>query len=181
MRKKWWCFVLGFFSHVQHMPPPLPSKTPPPPPPKTTRKQASVDSGIVQWAETPAVGTNKQRPRHQVIRHHLVSNMLSVHSSRLLAGWRDGYLTLSAREQEVNSHLLPLRDFAFRWISLDQQLSDFHFKGESPCLLPPLCTEDCIYDFILFQVFCMWFDHDIFCINVSAALYTKWIKGLLAV
>lgn len=27
----------------------------------------------------------------------------------------------------------------------------------------------------------MWFDHDIFCINVSAALYTKWIKGLLGV
>lgn len=136
MRKKWWCFVLVFFSHVQHMPPPLPSKTPPPPPPKTTRKQASVDSGIVQWVETPAVGTNKQRPRHQVIRHHLVSNMLSVHSSRLLAGWRDGYLTLSAREQEVNSHLLPLRDFAFRWISLDQQLSDFHFKGESLAFFP---------------------------------------------
>ncbi|KAM6951370.1 dedicator of cytokinesis protein 1 [Aplochiton taeniatus] len=33
---------------VRHMPPPLPSKTPPPPPPKTTRKQASIDSGIVQ-------------------------------------------------------------------------------------------------------------------------------------
>ncbi|XP_070608583.1 dedicator of cytokinesis protein 1 isoform X4 [Erythrolamprus reginae] len=32
----------------QRLPPPLPSKTPPPPPPKTTRKQASVDSGIVQ-------------------------------------------------------------------------------------------------------------------------------------
>uniref|UniRef100_A0A3P9IW85 Dedicator of cytokinesis 1 n=1 Tax=Oryzias latipes TaxID=8090 RepID=A0A3P9IW85_ORYLA len=34
--------------HQRHIPPPLPSKTPPPPPPKTTRKQASVDSGIVQ-------------------------------------------------------------------------------------------------------------------------------------
>ncbi|KAB0384688.1 hypothetical protein FD755_006605 [Muntiacus reevesi] len=34
--------------HQRHMPPPLPSKTPPPPPPKTTRKQTSVDSGIVQ-------------------------------------------------------------------------------------------------------------------------------------
>ncbi|KAM3859327.1 dedicator of cytokinesis protein 1 isoform 8-T8 [Diretmus argenteus] len=34
--------------HQRHMPPPLPSKTPPPPPPKTTRKQASIDSGIVQ-------------------------------------------------------------------------------------------------------------------------------------
>ncbi|TWW81996.1 Dedicator of cytokinesis protein 1 180 kDa protein downstream of CRK [Takifugu flavidus] len=33
--------------HQRHMPPPLPSKTPPPPPPKTTRKQASIDSGIV--------------------------------------------------------------------------------------------------------------------------------------
>ncbi|CAL8262887.1 unnamed protein product [Arctogadus glacialis] len=32
----------------QDTPPPLPSKTPPPPPPKTTRKQASIDSGIVQ-------------------------------------------------------------------------------------------------------------------------------------
>ncbi|XP_066457243.1 dedicator of cytokinesis protein 1 isoform X2 [Eleutherodactylus coqui] len=32
----------------QRLPPPLPSKTPPPPPPKTTRKQASVDSGIMQ-------------------------------------------------------------------------------------------------------------------------------------
>ncbi|NWS87199.1 DOCK1 protein, partial [Toxostoma redivivum] len=32
----------------RHLPPPLPSKTPPPPPPKTTRKQTSVDSGIVQ-------------------------------------------------------------------------------------------------------------------------------------
>ncbi|KAM4636036.1 dedicator of cytokinesis protein 1 isoform 2-T2 [Discoglossus pictus] len=32
----------------RHLPPPLPSKTPPPPPPKTTRKQASVDSGIMQ-------------------------------------------------------------------------------------------------------------------------------------
>ncbi|XP_058045004.1 dedicator of cytokinesis protein 1 isoform X3 [Ahaetulla prasina] len=32
----------------RQLPPPLPSKTPPPPPPKTTRKQASVDSGIVQ-------------------------------------------------------------------------------------------------------------------------------------
>ncbi|XP_038599409.1 dedicator of cytokinesis protein 1 isoform X1 [Tachyglossus aculeatus] len=32
-----------------HLPPPLPSKTPPPPPPpKATRKQASLDSGIVQ-------------------------------------------------------------------------------------------------------------------------------------
>ncbi|XP_056384853.1 dedicator of cytokinesis protein 1 [Hyla sarda] len=30
------------------LPPPLPSKTPPPPPPKTTRKQTSVDSGIMQ-------------------------------------------------------------------------------------------------------------------------------------
>ncbi|NXS79031.1 DOCK1 protein, partial [Erpornis zantholeuca] len=35
-------------AHQQHLPPPLPSKTPPPPPPKTTRKQTSVDSGIVQ-------------------------------------------------------------------------------------------------------------------------------------
>ncbi|XP_061910807.1 dedicator of cytokinesis protein 1-like [Entelurus aequoreus] len=34
--------------HQRHLPPPLPSKTPPPPPPKTTRKQASIDSGIVQ-------------------------------------------------------------------------------------------------------------------------------------
>uniref|UniRef100_A0A452TV26 Dedicator of cytokinesis 1 n=1 Tax=Ursus maritimus TaxID=29073 RepID=A0A452TV26_URSMA len=34
--------------HQRHVPPPLPSKTPPPPPPKTTRKQTSVDSGIVQ-------------------------------------------------------------------------------------------------------------------------------------
>uniref|UniRef100_A0A4X2MCY3 Dedicator of cytokinesis 1 n=1 Tax=Vombatus ursinus TaxID=29139 RepID=A0A4X2MCY3_VOMUR len=34
--------------HHRNLPPPLPSKTPPPPPPKTTRKQASVDSGIVQ-------------------------------------------------------------------------------------------------------------------------------------
>ncbi|KAF3853752.1 hypothetical protein F7725_014440 [Dissostichus mawsoni] len=34
--------------HQRHIPPPLPSKTPPPPPPKTTRKQASIDSGIVQ-------------------------------------------------------------------------------------------------------------------------------------
>ncbi|KAB0346236.1 hypothetical protein FD754_011093, partial [Muntiacus muntjak] len=34
--------------HQRHLPPPLPSKTPPPPPPKTTRKQTSVDSGIVQ-------------------------------------------------------------------------------------------------------------------------------------
>uniref|UniRef100_A0ABI7X690 Dedicator of cytokinesis 1 n=1 Tax=Felis catus TaxID=9685 RepID=A0ABI7X690_FELCA len=34
--------------HQRHAPPPLPSKTPPPPPPKTTRKQTSVDSGIVQ-------------------------------------------------------------------------------------------------------------------------------------
>nr|XP_021518109.1 dedicator of cytokinesis protein 1-like [Meriones unguiculatus] len=32
----------------RQQPPPLPSKTPPPPPPKTTRKQTSVDSGIVQ-------------------------------------------------------------------------------------------------------------------------------------
>ncbi|CAI5774879.1 of cytokinesis 1 isoform X1 [Podarcis lilfordi] len=32
----------------RQLPPPLPSKTPPPPPPKTTRKQTSVDSGIVQ-------------------------------------------------------------------------------------------------------------------------------------
>ncbi|KAM9380127.1 dedicator of cytokinesis protein 1 isoform 6-T6 [Phaethornis superciliosus] len=35
-------------AHPRHLPPPLPSKTPPPPPPKTTRKQTSVDSGIVQ-------------------------------------------------------------------------------------------------------------------------------------
>ncbi|XP_070846199.1 dedicator of cytokinesis protein 1 isoform X1 [Chaetodon trifascialis] len=34
--------------HQRPGPPPLPSKTPPPPPPKTTRKQASIDSGIVQ-------------------------------------------------------------------------------------------------------------------------------------
>ncbi|XP_028816915.1 dedicator of cytokinesis protein 1 isoform X3 [Denticeps clupeoides] len=34
--------------HLRHLPPPLPSKTPPPPPPKTTRKQTSIDSGIVQ-------------------------------------------------------------------------------------------------------------------------------------
>ncbi|XP_067224876.1 dedicator of cytokinesis protein 1 isoform X3 [Chanodichthys erythropterus] len=34
--------------HPRHLPPPLPSKTPPPPPPKTTRKQTSIDSGIVQ-------------------------------------------------------------------------------------------------------------------------------------
>uniref|UniRef100_A0A3B4EZ79 Dedicator of cytokinesis 1 n=1 Tax=Pundamilia nyererei TaxID=303518 RepID=A0A3B4EZ79_9CICH len=34
--------------HQRQFPPPLPSKTPPPPPPKTTRKQASIDSGIVQ-------------------------------------------------------------------------------------------------------------------------------------
>ena len=34
--------------HQRHLPPPLLSKTPPPPPPKTTRKQTSVDSGIVQ-------------------------------------------------------------------------------------------------------------------------------------
>ncbi|CAL8380386.1 unnamed protein product [Gadus morhua 'NCC'] len=34
--------------HHRDTPPPLPSKTPPPPPPKTTRKQASIDSGIVQ-------------------------------------------------------------------------------------------------------------------------------------
>ncbi|XP_054605243.1 dedicator of cytokinesis protein 1 isoform X2 [Nothobranchius furzeri] len=34
--------------HQRHIPPPLPSKTPPPPPPKTTRKQTSIDSGIVQ-------------------------------------------------------------------------------------------------------------------------------------
>ncbi|XP_058882191.1 dedicator of cytokinesis protein 1 isoform X1 [Acipenser ruthenus] len=34
--------------HQRHLPPPLPSKTPPPPPPKTTRKQTSIDSGIVQ-------------------------------------------------------------------------------------------------------------------------------------
>ncbi|KAK1793794.1 hypothetical protein P4O66_001523 [Electrophorus voltai] len=33
--------------HQRHLPPPLPSKTPPPPPPKTTRKQTSIDSGIV--------------------------------------------------------------------------------------------------------------------------------------
>ncbi|XP_069467585.1 dedicator of cytokinesis protein 1 isoform X2 [Ambystoma mexicanum] len=32
----------------RHLPPPLPSKTPPPPPPKSTRKQTSVDSGIMQ-------------------------------------------------------------------------------------------------------------------------------------
>ncbi|XP_068114977.1 dedicator of cytokinesis protein 1 [Hyperolius riggenbachi] len=32
----------------KQFPPPLPSKTPPPPPPKTNRKQASVDSGIMQ-------------------------------------------------------------------------------------------------------------------------------------
>ncbi|XP_005995870.1 dedicator of cytokinesis protein 1 isoform X2 [Latimeria chalumnae] len=32
----------------KHLPPPIPSKTPPPPPPKATRKQTSVDSGIVQ-------------------------------------------------------------------------------------------------------------------------------------
>uniref|UniRef100_A0A672LEK1 Dedicator of cytokinesis 1 n=1 Tax=Sinocyclocheilus grahami TaxID=75366 RepID=A0A672LEK1_SINGR len=37
-----------FSSFFQHLPPPLPSKTPPPPPPKTTRKQTSIDSGIVQ-------------------------------------------------------------------------------------------------------------------------------------
>lgn len=42
----------------------------------------------------------------------------------------------SARKQEVNSHMLPLRDFAFRWISLDQQLSDFHFNGESLPFFP---------------------------------------------
>lgn len=35
-------------SLLQHIPPPLPSKTPPPPPPKTTKKQASIDSGIGQ-------------------------------------------------------------------------------------------------------------------------------------
>lgn len=40
-------FIISLFSSLQ--PPPLPSKTPPPPPPKTTRKQASIDSGIVQW------------------------------------------------------------------------------------------------------------------------------------
>lgn len=34
--------------HQFRAPPPLPSKTPPPPPPKTARRQASVDSGIVQ-------------------------------------------------------------------------------------------------------------------------------------
>ncbi|XP_030629626.1 dedicator of cytokinesis protein 1 [Chanos chanos] len=34
--------------HHRTLPPPLPSKTPPPPPPKTTRKQTSIDSGIVQ-------------------------------------------------------------------------------------------------------------------------------------
>ncbi|XP_053496673.1 dedicator of cytokinesis protein 1 isoform X1 [Ictalurus furcatus] len=34
--------------HQRHLPPPLPSKTPPPPPPKATRKQTSIDSGIVQ-------------------------------------------------------------------------------------------------------------------------------------
>uniref|UniRef100_A0A673IX69 Dedicator of cytokinesis protein 1-like n=1 Tax=Sinocyclocheilus rhinocerous TaxID=307959 RepID=A0A673IX69_9TELE len=39
---------LLFSSFFQHLPPPLPSKTPPPPPPKTTRKQTSIDSGIVQ-------------------------------------------------------------------------------------------------------------------------------------
>uniref|UniRef100_A0A673MIM9 Dedicator of cytokinesis protein 1-like n=1 Tax=Sinocyclocheilus rhinocerous TaxID=307959 RepID=A0A673MIM9_9TELE len=37
-----------FSAFFQHLPPPLPSKTPPPPPPKTTRKQTSIDSGIVQ-------------------------------------------------------------------------------------------------------------------------------------
>lgn len=63
------------------------------------------------------------------------------------------YLTLAAREQAVNSYMLRLRNSALRRISLDQRLSDFHFKGESLPLLPPLCTEDCIYDFILFQVF----------------------------
>ncbi|XP_068161895.1 dedicator of cytokinesis protein 1 [Antennarius striatus] len=34
--------------HQRHLPPPLPIKTPPPPPPKTAKKQASVDSWIVQ-------------------------------------------------------------------------------------------------------------------------------------
>lgn len=47
-----------YFVSLQHFPPPLPSKTPPPPPPKTTRKQASIDSGIVQWTKRLRVGPN---------------------------------------------------------------------------------------------------------------------------
>ncbi|MXQ94398.1 hypothetical protein E5288_WYG001169 [Bos mutus] len=47
--------------HQRHLPPPLPSKTPPPPPPKTTRKQTSVDSGIVQIS-SPATGQSRAEP-----------------------------------------------------------------------------------------------------------------------
>lgn len=129
--------------------------------------------------ETPAEGPNKHT--HQVIRHHLVSNMSSVHSSRLLAGWRDGYLTLCARERGVNSHTLPLCDCALWWISLDQQLPAFHFKGESLPSFPHYVQRIVYMILFYFRFFCMWFDHDIFCINVSAALYMKWIKGLLGV
>ena len=106
-----------FFVCPQHVPPPLPSKTPPPPPPKTTRKQASIDSGIVQWTKTLTLSdqttpwqhnknkiSSNRSPTHH---HHFQKKkkkkkhthkknkrlFLPTHSSLPVPAWQDEYLT----------------------------------------------------------------------------------------
>lgn len=90
--------IISFFC-LQPIPPPLPSKTPPPPPPKTARKQASIDSGIVQWTKMLTVGphntlTTRQKQHHpppQIKKKRLF--FLPTRSSLPVVAWQDGYLT----------------------------------------------------------------------------------------
>lgn len=80
-----------YFVSLQHFPPPLPSKTPPPPPPKTTRKQASIDSGIVQWTKRLRVGPNNTDNTTKVYPEQRL--LLPTHSSLPIPAWQDEYLT----------------------------------------------------------------------------------------
>lgn len=141
-----------FFSHVQHMPPPLPSKTPPPPPPKTTRKQASVDSGIVQWAETPAVGPKRQQGHHPVIPTPRWRYQCIPHACSQADQMNTSPFVHVSRKWIPTCCLFGTLDFAFRGISLDQQLSDFHFKGESLSFFPHYVQR--IVYMILFYFWC---------------------------
>lgn len=119
------------FLCLQPIPPPLPSKTPPPPPPKTTRKQASIDSGIVQWTKMLTVGPNntlttQQKQHRPPPRIKESSCFLPTHSSLPVLAWQDEYLTAAC--PFLSSCFVLFCFFSFlvltfvfwRWCSLQQ-------------------------------------------------------------
>lgn len=113
-------FFLKFiiFVCLQPVPPPLPSKTPPPPPPKTTRKQASIDSGIVQWTKTLTVGPNNtlttQQKQHHPHPHPQKKQLfLPTHSLLPVPAWQDEYLTAAHPFLSSSFFFCPLSCFDF--------------------------------------------------------------------